>query len=712
MAASPINSSKRSPCPICGRTKDGDCRQMPNGTILCHKNTDHKKGSTITVDGTVYAFVCESSDGRGGVFKVDEPLAKRPHLRVVASGGTAIKPSVPAPLPALPSPTTFFIARFTPQMEEKASWQEGEFWHYNADHRQQRQTTSSGKTIYVHHRTAEGWKRGGGKGCPCWNEQCLPLSDGTAIYGEGEKVAAALCELGVLGMSIPGHEAESIEKCTTALARHKELGVELVAYVADNDKAGKKKAAVMASAAAAAGLPFISVNAGNLWPDLPQGGSIDDLVHLGEEVVAVLDQGFRDELQRVTAITDRPPFVADKPLIDPIEAETTEKQDALHHLVDELVEAQVKGNEVRVAALISQTWRLGIPSTTTETLVLKRWASSRGIELEESALQETEGRTIGGNVSLEAQQQRLPGFLLEHGLHLMVADAGVGKSTMALAMALRLSTGGSFLDQQEGVSSTGKVLYIGTDGGSTAFSMLSDYATDMAEPSRWGGVEFWCEEPGKRKPWVLTLPNLERLANELAKGEITAVFIDTINAVFQGAGISPYTGPVDQYLRLLKAIVCPYGPLVMLGHTNRSGSGIKGIGGSPAFQEVPDALHLLERKKEPEADGTLVFRWTVQKLRGEPFRQFSYAKRDDGFQLVDDSHFFTACGDKLLVAIDQRRLLQQTASVKDLIVTTKEAPSSVRAALTRLRQRGLVEKKGTGFLLTDKGKAKLATLKA
>jgi hypothetical protein len=112
------------------------------------------------------------------------------------------------------------------------------------------------------------------------------------------------------------------------------------------------------------------------------------------------------------------------------------------------------------------------------------------------------------------------------------------------------------------------------------------------------------------------------LAKRLEEGDITAVFIDTINSVFQGAGISPYLGPVDQYLRLLKAIVCPYGPLIMLGHTNRSGSGMKAIAGSPAFQEVPDALHRIERLKQPQEDGTLIFKWTTEKLRGESTGSF------------------------------------------------------------------------------------------
>lgn len=715
MTAAPINSSKRHPCPICGREKDGDCRLMPDGIVLCHHPKDLKVGETTNVDGVVWAFTGNTKDGRAGIFKPHEPR-QRPHLRVVASGGTAItKPavtaSVPSPLPALPSPTTFFLARYTPEMTEVGSWREGEFWHFDADHRQQRTGTGKTKKIYTHHRTGDAWKRGAGSGaCPCWNEQCLAVSDGTAIYCEGEKVAVAVCEAGLLGVSMPGHEAESIERCTAALARHKALGVNLVAYLADNDEAGKKKAAVMASAAAAVGLPFVGINAGDVWPELPQGGSVDDLGHLGDdEIAAALDQAFRDKLADLTAIT-----TASNPLLDdPLDKETNEKEAALLRLVEQIVEARATGDTIRDAALMSQTWRLGIPSATTDALVLQKWAELRGIATEKAEAP-VEGRTIGADASGNGLRQRLPGFLLENGLHLLIADAGTGKTTMSLEMARLLANGSAhgFLDQQEGVSTPGKVLYIGTDGGSTAFQTLSDYATDLADADQWGGIEFWCEEAGKRKPWVLSLPNLELLVQRLAKGDIKAVFIDTINAVFQGAGISPYLGPVDQYLRLLKAIVCPHGPLVMLGHTNRSGAGIKGIGGSPAFQEVPDALHRIERLKQQQEDGTLVFRWTVEKLRGESYRQFSYIRADnrqETFKVVE-GHFFTNCGDKILQAIKRHREHEQgplTTSPKDLCCVTKEAASSVRAALSRLRQKGLVEKRGISYVLTAKGEARL-----
>jgi len=148
----------------------------------------------------------------------------------------------------------------------------------------------------------------------------------------------------------------------------------------------------------------------------------------------------------------------------------------------------------------------------------------------------------------------------------------------------------------------------------------------------------------------------------------------------------------------------------MLGHTNRSGSGIKGIAGSPAFQEVPDALHRIERLKEPQEDGTHIYKWTVEKLRGESFRQFSYARVDGEFKQVE-GHYYSNCGDKVLVAIQARKSTGDPTSPKHLVSDTQEAPASVRKALQRLRQKGLLEKAGTGFKVTPLGEQHLASIK-
>src|SRR4028118_1393656 len=79
-----VSSSKSHPCPVCGRTKDGDCRISHDGKmVLCHQNFDHAK----TLQPDLWHFDKSSSDGRCGIYIFKEesegiqPVAKKPRAK-------------------------------------------------------------------------------------------------------------------------------------------------------------------------------------------------------------------------------------------------------------------------------------------------------------------------------------------------------------------------------------------------------------------------------------------------------------------------------------------------------------------------------------------------------------------------------------------------------------------------------------------------------
>jgi len=87
-------SSKSNPCPVCGRTKDGDCRISHDGKmVLCHQNFDHAK----TQQPDLWHFDKSSSDGRCGIYIFKEesesiqPTAKKPRAKK--------KEVLPVPIP-------------------------------------------------------------------------------------------------------------------------------------------------------------------------------------------------------------------------------------------------------------------------------------------------------------------------------------------------------------------------------------------------------------------------------------------------------------------------------------------------------------------------------------------------------------------------------------------------------------------------------------
>jgi CRISPR-associated protein Cmr3 len=66
-------SSKTNPCPVCGRTKDKDCRISRDGKlVLCHQNFNHTK----TQQPDLWHFNGETSDARCGKYVLKEETKK------------------------------------------------------------------------------------------------------------------------------------------------------------------------------------------------------------------------------------------------------------------------------------------------------------------------------------------------------------------------------------------------------------------------------------------------------------------------------------------------------------------------------------------------------------------------------------------------------------------------------------------------------------
>ena len=95
-------SSKRTPCPACQRTHDGDCR-FTSDLILCHTGTDLRPGECITIDGQQWAFIRHNGgfSGQAAVF--------RPHREGFKPTGSY---SVDLEAQARRSVVSFSITRF------------------------------------------------------------------------------------------------------------------------------------------------------------------------------------------------------------------------------------------------------------------------------------------------------------------------------------------------------------------------------------------------------------------------------------------------------------------------------------------------------------------------------------------------------------------------------------------------------------------------
>ena len=73
-------SGRNTPCPVCGRTKDADCR-WSDSTILCHTGTDLRPSDTLTIAGQKWAFIRSNGghSGRAAVFKPHRERSRGEH---------------------------------------------------------------------------------------------------------------------------------------------------------------------------------------------------------------------------------------------------------------------------------------------------------------------------------------------------------------------------------------------------------------------------------------------------------------------------------------------------------------------------------------------------------------------------------------------------------------------------------------------------------
>ena len=639
-----LPSSPSNQCPICHRADNkGSCRYSDDGPKwLCHKGSTHHPPVGLKIgdlhlgdDFQQWAYCGESADGRTKIFKLHEE--KRPALRLVE-----------APKPALS------LARLSPEAKpaKGIATAAGTFFSYSEGQRVQR---TKDKQFFSHHRlnSTDQWSPNAGEApWPLYNEQEAIASGGWPLELEGEKCCDVASSIGLVAISQPGNKA--LLKPELVAPRYERLrgaGVEGIVYLADNDPQGKEKAIALQEVAEGIGLAFVLLAAEDLWPHLPQGGSLDDLS--AEELA-----GAAEKIEKAASLFQKPAkalATTAKKAEKKEKAATAADDDkatakAIAALLEKLLEATLAEDQPLVDALKSRAWGYQLTREVLQERLLALWGQRRGLLSGARAPART--RTIGKDDPGPGLQQLQPGFALKNDLHALAADGGAGKTLTSLELATCISIGAGFMDQQEGSGQKkGKVLFIATDGGASAWGMVNTYCDQLQSSDRGADIKVWAEDPElEEAPWNVSLPNLERLAQAVANNDYVAVFIDTANSAFQSAGISPYVGPVDQYLRLLKAIVCPYAALWINCHTTRSGKGMKAIAGHPAWQEVPSAVHRIEviKKGVNEPD---TYQWTVEKLRGEPKRSFNYQRVDGEFVLVDGSHFQENINDLLLRTI-------------------------------------------------------------
>lgn len=305
-------------CPVC---KEGTDRftfdnRDGRGTWICRQCPARPGRGAGAGDGMELLRALTGWDFKRAAQEIEQHLGLHPQQAgnghrplALQSASIGLSPP-PAALPATPQGPIRLLRREGPASDVIAINPEGEIvqlkegehileavYRYSPTQEVQRlMPVAGGKKRFVVRHKAEGlWNsRQGPDQWPLWRQrQALAAAKdnpgGWVLETEGEKGAEIAREGGLVAISQPGH-ARKVEQI---LVRYKALvaaGIIGILYLADQDIQGLRRAQDALEAAAAAGLQLVVLPASEVWPNLPEGGSIDDGLGTPTDRVAALEK--------------------------------------------------------------------------------------------------------------------------------------------------------------------------------------------------------------------------------------------------------------------------------------------------------------------------------------------------------------------------------------------------------------------------------------
>jgi predicted transcriptional regulator len=309
----------------------------------------------------------------------------------------------------------------------------------------------------------------------------------------------------------------------------------------------------------------------------------------------------------------------------------------------------------------------------------------------------------------------VPGFLRQNRDAIFFGDSGSGKTTISLDMIRSLTMNRTFADGKQPCQGQKKTLFIATDGGVTAESVLMDYINDlglMHHDQFWEKFIWWSsDEDSSSPPWTLTLGNMIKLQERLTEGDIDLVVIDSLKAVTTGTDYSIDDRNIGHVMRLMQSIVTPHAGLVWIHHTNKSGkSSSHSAGGVTDIIEVVSAAFQVQREWEDDKP-TQRSTMKVQKLRGEDSRQFNFTfdwrhgvcpEIEMDYEAREIEARVTDYPQMIMVAIrDSEFGRMSRGSLSDAIGASA---NTVDNYLQELKKSGLIKQaRSKGWCLTGKG---------
>jgi len=292
-------SSKTNPCPVCGRTKDGDCRiSRDEKMVLCHQNFDHAK----TLQPDLWHFDKPSSDGRCGVYVFKEKEKTESIQPTARKSRTQKKKNQPTPIPSgakllrLPAPgkppraeRPKYIPPGVPDNAARTTYSYSSsqkvFRYEWPDATNQKGHDKTYRQIHIDPNGKEIWNKGDARWLAYRIGEVIELlktvPDGEPIIiliVEGEPNVELARLHGIAALTLQGSEWNhpEIQIMLEALrATGKNVSI---AILRDNDDTGIKKAQEVWLVARHIQFPCIVIDPRVIHPDIPEAGDIKEIL--------------------------------------------------------------------------------------------------------------------------------------------------------------------------------------------------------------------------------------------------------------------------------------------------------------------------------------------------------------------------------------------------------------------------------------------------
>ena len=265
-------------------------------------------------------------------------------------------------------------------------------------------------------------------------------------------------------------------------------------------------------------------------------------------------------------------------------------------------------------------------------------------------------------------------FMITVGLTIISARKGLGKTFLALQMAIAITAGALFLGFR---TEHAKVLYIALE-----LDRIAMHERLLRFPALADGLDVVYD-------WPRGVKGLELLKAAVIEGRYGVIYVDMI------AGILPPDAETNSYdlspfLADLRHIALDNGvAIVALHHSIKGDSGdpVSNLMGSTAFGAQADSIITIERKRgEP---GTKIY------VNGNHGQERTIRARFDDCRWIPEGEIDDAPhipeSDGAVLRVLEAHLEGIAASV--LAATVGKAPNSIRASLSRLAERGLAVKR-------------------